>query len=160
VGSENPVTEYLKTKTAASFGQGLMAGSGLSNPGRMGAALGRGAMGAAGALAVGGGVAAAGAIYDAATKSRDFRAMLEVNPDVAAKHEEDPRLVNRMFSTLRTFNPQFSKDPTVAGSYVRQMMEDPVHAGGKVVETLNFRDKMRSPMGDMVTRAALGGKKK
>jgi hypothetical protein len=185
VGSENTVAEYLKTKTAGVFG-GLREGAvqalsgrtpdaqrllrGVSPADAMSAAhgfgqqLGRGAahgaMGAAGALAVGGGVAAAGAIYDAVTKAHDFRSVLEQNPDLAAKHQEDPRLVNRMFSTLRTFNPQFSKDPVVAGSYLRQMVEDPVHAGGKVVETLNFRDKMRPQLGDAVTRAALGGKKK
>ena len=120
-----------------------------------------GERGIQGAAAVGGGLLAAGAgvaaqkLYDAATKARDFRSMLEANPDLAQHHEEQPRLFNQMFSTLRTFNPSFSKDPLVAGNYMRQMMEDPVHAGGKVVETLDYRDKMRSPL-----MSAFGGGKK
>lgn len=159
MASENPIEAYLKVKVSASFLQGLQAGSGFGNPGRMGKAVGRGAAGAAGALAVAGGAMAAQGIYNAATKSRDFRAMLEENPDLAQRQQENPKLFNRMFTTLRTFNPDFSRDPIVAGSYIRQMVEEPVHAGGKVVETLSFRDKMGPSLGDRVSRAALGQKK-
>jgi hypothetical protein len=160
VVSENPVASYLKEKTSASFVQGVRAGSGFGNPGRMGAAVGRGAAGAAGALAVAGGAAIASKLYDVATKAHDFRTMLEENPDVAAEHQENPRRVNQFFTTLRTFNPQFSRDPVVAGTYMRKMLLEPQTAGGYVENALNFRDKMGPSVGDQVTRAALGGKKK
>lgn len=80
--------------------------------------------------------------------------MLENDPDLKRKHEEEPKLVNRMFTTLRTFNPAFTRDPVVAGSYVRQMVEDPMHAGTMATEALNFRDKTRNQLGDRVTQAA------
>lgn len=159
----NPIETYLSEKkaekTAGPFLQGLREGVSGGGAAEFGKTI--GSKGLSGALTVGGGLAAAGAgvaaqkLYDAATKARDFRSMLEANPDLAQHHEEQPRLFNQMFSTLRTFNPSFSKDPLVAGNYMRQMMEDPVHAGGKVVETLDYRDKMRSPL-----MSAFGGGKK
>lgn len=79
---------------------------------------------------------AAQKIYDAMTKRMDFNAMLEHNPDLADHHGTNPKMFNQMFSTLRTMNPSFSKDPIVAGTYMRRMMESPMHAGGIAVEAL------------------------
>lgn len=164
MGSENPVATYLKEKTAVSFGKGLQAGLFGQGAGRLGTQVGKGimagGMAAGGAAAVAGGAAIASKLYDAATKAHDFRTMLEENPDVAAEHQENPRRVNLFFSTLRTFNPQFSRDPVVAGTYMRKMIMEPQTAGGYVENALSFRDKMGPSVGDQVTRAALGGGKK
>jgi hypothetical protein len=113
----------------------------------VGHALGQKAMGAGAAVAGASVAALAGMaltkVYDAATKSRDFKSMLAENADLAEAYQEDPKMFNRMFSTLRTFNPTFSKDPIVAGAYMRQMTEDPNHAGAVAVEALQHRDKLR-----------------
>jgi hypothetical protein len=163
----NPLEEYLSEKQAAGFFEGLRQGAmhavgaaipvgkatppgAVFSPFRLGGTMAEKAMG--GAVAAGGALALTGVgmavqkVYDAATKSRDFRSMLENNPDLAEKHKESPKLFNQMFSTLRTFNPSFSRDPVVAGSYMRQMVDDPMHAGQAVVEALGHRDKMPSPL--------------
>lgn len=88
---------------------------------------------------------AASKIYDAATKSRDFKSMMEFNQDLQEHHDRDPRMFNQMFTSLRTMNPHFSKDPVVAGTYMRRMVENPMTAGGILTESLNTRDKFRSP---------------
>lgn len=104
-------------------------------------------LGAAAATAVVGGVGmAASKIFDAATKARDFHAMLELNPDLAEHQARDPRMFNQMFSSLRSMNPAFSKDPLVAGTYMRRMTESPQHAGGILTETVSSRDKFPSTL--------------
>jgi hypothetical protein len=80
---------------------------------------------AAGTAAVGGiALALAGDMYGAAkrglTKSRNYRSMLEANPDL---REVPAERVQRAFSTLHRLNPTFSADPTVAGSYVRSQSQ-------------------------------------
>jgi hypothetical protein len=165
VGSEkNPVEAYLTEKTAG-FMSGLKSGitpaSGMQGLGEMaGSGIAGGAMRAGGAALVGAGVVGAQKLYDAVTKAHDFRTMLEYDGELAQMHQENPRLFNQMYSTLRTFNPAFSKDPVVSSTYMRQLMADPATAGGKVVDALNFRDKMKSPIGDTITRAALKQSKK
>jgi hypothetical protein len=164
MSQKNPIEEYFAEKTAGLFWQGIGEGArqGFGTPGRRGFELGKrmisgaggAAAAAAGAGAVAGGVFGAQKLYDAATKARDFRAMLAADPRVAHMHQEDPRRVNQMFSTLRTMNPAFTRDPVVASSYVHKMVEDPSLAGGVAVDALQFRDKTKSPLADQVTRAA------
>lgn len=162
MASKNPVEEYLTEKTAG-FGASLYGGAkGVAQdafkPEHLGSSAMRGLIGtgmaAAGAGTVALGIHGGQKLYDAATKARDFRAMLQADPRIAQMHEENPQRVNQMFSTLRTFNPQFTRDPIVASSYVHKMVEDPMHAGGVAVEALNFRDKMKNPLTDNVTRVA------
>ena len=169
---KNPIGEYLKEKKAAGFLQGLGEGAGDILTGATHAAA-QGGMhgfgqqlgkGLGGATLLAGGTAAIGALgagasklYDAVTKSRDFKSMLEYNPDLVEAHQRDPKMFNQMFSTLRTLNPQFSKDPLVAGTYMREMSSDPMHAGGKAVEALQHSDKQRPTFGPSVTQAALKG---
>lgn len=154
---KNPVETYLNEKTAVSFGTGLSAGlRGSLRPGAVGYRIGRGAvnvgLAATGAGAVAGATYGVQKLYDAATKARDFRSMLDANPDLAQKHEEDPRVFNQMFSTLRTFNPAFTRDPIVAGAYIRRMVDDPMAAGAHAVEALQYRDKVRNTLGEQVSR--------
>jgi hypothetical protein len=115
-------------------------------------------LGAAVATGVMGGVGlAASHIFDAATKARDFKSMLEYNPDLAEHHERDPRMFNQMFSSLRTMNPQFSKDPLVAGTYMRRMVEGQHsgNAGGILTDAVQFRDKLPGLM-SRITEEGIG----
>lgn len=117
--------------------------------------------GLAGALAVGAtagvGIAAA-KLYDAATKGRDFRRMISFNPDLATEHERDPRVFNQLYSSLRSINPTFARDPIIAGSYMRRMVGSPM-AGGVLTDALSFKDKARSPMEDLIDKGILEGAK-
>lgn len=84
---------------------------------------GRGALalgGAAGAAAAGGiALSLAGDLYEAAkrgiTKSRDYKAMMEANPNLQKMPAKE---VQKAFSVLHKFNPEFAGDPTVAGAWV------------------------------------------
>lgn len=77
------------------------------------------------ATALGGiGLALAGDAYDATRravhKTRNYKRMLASNPDL---REKPATQVQSIFSTLHRFNPEFSADPAVAGSFVRQHVE-------------------------------------
>lgn len=112
----------------------------------------KGALGALGGAAVsaalGGAAMAASHIYDAATKSRDFRNMLSYNQDLVEHHERDPRMFNQMFTSLRDMNPTFSKDPLVAGTYMRRMVEGQHggSTGGILAESAGSRDAFPTHM--------------
>lgn len=84
-------------------------------PGMMGQTL---ALTAAGA-AVGGGAHLARAAVDATTgsigKAKAYQDMMEARPEL---REKDPKAVQRAFDSLYRFNPQYAKDPLVAGSFV------------------------------------------
>jgi hypothetical protein len=83
--------------------------------------------------------------------------MLEANPDVAAMHGADPHTVTRFYNSLRTLNPTFAKDPVVAGSYMRSMMEDPSRAGHQLVQSLAMAPPSGQTPWDNVQRAGLQG---
>lgn len=84
-------------------------------------AVGGGAAGVAGAALAGIAYSLAGDMYDSVkrglTKSRDYKNMMQDNPDLK---QLDPRQVQRAFSVLHKFNPEFASDPIVAGSFVRR----------------------------------------
>lgn len=115
---------------------------------------------AAGYAAATAGVTAAGAYgmqavqdaYHAITKKRDFRNMLEENPDL--KEHPNPRAVQMGFTSLRTFAPKFSQDPLVAGSYVRRMAENPVGMAGIVNEAMGSHGAL--PSAFEATQQAVG----
>jgi hypothetical protein len=123
----------------------------------IGTALQGGAAQAVGMGVVAVGTAAAHNAWEAATKGRDFRGMLEANPDVAAMHGADPHTVTRFYNSLRTLNPTFAKDPVVAGSYMRSMMEDPSRAGHQLVQSLAMAPPSGQTPWDNVQRAGLQG---
>lgn len=155
---KNPVTEYLEKKAGA--GAEFLSGArGAFKPSEMGSSIGHGALAAGGAAVAG--LAAMGMhkLYDAATKTRDFKSMLQYAPDIAEMHAENPQHVGQMFSTLRMFNPDFTRDPVVSSSYVRRMMgeRESGGAGGIAVEALESRDKMKHQFSDNVTRAMTSG---
>ncbi len=98
------------------------------------AAMGFGGMVGQGAINLGMGVAAtalggvalmlAGDATDSLrrgiTKTRNYKRMLSSNPDLK---EKPANQVQAIFSTLHRFNPDFSGDPVVAGSFVRQHVD-------------------------------------
>jgi hypothetical protein len=151
MADKNAVEEFLGMKKTAgpmsSFGQ---------HAGRA----------AAGGLAAGLGAAAAGGIglavskiVDAATKSHDFKQMLENNQDLHEHYSNDPKKFNLMFSTLRTMNPQFSKDPLVAGAYMRRMVMAPEGIGGMAGEALGHRRDFEQPLQEMFSKGVGEGAK-
>lgn len=156
--AKNPVEEFLSLeKTAA--GPGLFRRAMNQVPGQMAnAAAGAIAMGAVG-FASAGIHAAVGSIVDAATKARDFKEMLHANEDLHEHYQQDPKRFNMMFNTLRTVNPQFSKDPLVAGSFMRRMIESPQGIGGIAGEALKQRaDFPETAFGESLNFAREGAK--
>lgn len=122
----------------------------------VGSSLGRGL--GAGAVAVGAGlaVAAAGKIHDAITKSRDFKGMLAYNPDLVEAHEQNQHVFNQNFTTLRSMNPHFTRDPLIAGHYMKQMMDNPNGAGAMAIDALKHRGDFSPGMGQRLLEKGLG----
>ncbi len=90
-----------------------------SGPGLMGR-LGNAAAGVGATMATGIALSLAGDLFDATkrglTKTRNYRKMMEANPDL----DELPATeVQKVFNVLHRFNPDFASEPTVAGHFVR-----------------------------------------
>lgn len=153
---KNPIEEFLEEKKA-NFG-GLLRQEAKNIPSMAARGIVHG--GVAAGLAAGASLVAGAAskMLDAATKARDFKAMLEHNPDLADYHAENPRMFNQMFSSLRTMNPTFSKDPLVAGTYMRNMWMSPQSAGGTLTNAYSMRNG-ESSGGHPVYRGMLEGAK-
>jgi len=137
----NPLDEYLEKRAARQlFLPGI-----ISPLSRMASRLGPAAEQAGVQAGVGLGIAGIGAgaigIYRAITKRRDFRGMLESNPDLQEFHQADPVTFNRHYDSLRALNPRYSSDPVVAGTYMRQMSLNPQSAGKVIVESLESAGK-------------------
>jgi len=66
----------------------------------------------------------AGDLYDSLrrglTKGRNYKNMLSENPDLK---RQDGMKVRRAFEVLHNFNPEFSGNPVVAGSFVRDQVQ-------------------------------------
>jgi hypothetical protein len=143
----NPLDEYLQEKNGGRFTEQMP--NAMANAGAN-AVIGLGAAAA--------GVAAT-KIYQAVTKRRDFRNMMEANGDLHEEYQRDPKLFNQMFSTLRHFSPQFSSDPMVAGTYMRQMVQSPLTAGGVAIQALGAHSdigKNRNPFVQKSLEGAAG----
>lgn len=140
----NPVEEFF-----AEYGREKRA-FGMSNRfgGAFGSALAQGAGATLAATAVAGASVAASKLWGAATKQRNFRSMMEANPDLQEYHDRDPKSFNNMFSSLTRFNGEFASDPVVAGTYMRRMAENPLSAGGIISEGINMGDKLPKPFED------------
>ena len=144
----NPLEDYLQTKTASQMsfggmggiGEGLVRGAKAAfKPEVVGGAVAGAAVAGAGA----GLVAAASKVMSAITKKKDFEAMLESAPDLRDFHTENPEQFNRHYSSFRSMNPTFAKDPVVSASYMRQMSEYPATAGSVIVQSLQALPKGR-----------------
>lgn len=122
----NPVDDFLAEKKTAAFPDVMKSPSVRS----VGRGLGLGLSFAAGSGAIAGVMSAAAKMYDAATKKRDFDAMMEANPHLGVHQSRDPEGFNRLYTSLRKMNPEFSSDPLIAGSYMFQGMEGPAETRG------------------------------
>ena len=118
-------------------------------------AVGAAAHGLVGAAGAGVGLGAM-KLFQAATKARDFRQMLEYNPDLAQHHEADPKMFNQMYTSLRRMNPTYAADPIVAGTFMRQMAENPNHAGDMLTTALSGAGE-RSPIVEGMIQGAKKG---
>lgn len=90
----------------------------------LGGHMARGAAAVAGTTAAGIGYEALSDLYNdakgAVTKDRNFKKMMNENPDLA---EFDQEKVKSVFKTLHTFaGPKFSADPNIAGTFVRNQV--------------------------------------
>lgn len=156
MGTVDPLTAYLQTKKAGVFDAVKKRVSSpqfaeMMTDRAVGAGLAAGAT-----AAVVGGAAATKAIYEAATKARDFRRMLEHDPELEQAHQQNPKLFNAYYTTLRTFNPEFSRDPVTASTFMHKMLAGgSSHAGGVAAETLQYRGKIKSPV-DPLLQVMLG----
>jgi len=156
----NPAEEFLTEKKA--FGLGALTGAARSTGKAMSPAakaFGSAAAVGAGAAAFAGLAGGASKLYAAATKTRDFRAMLDANPDLLQHQKADPAGFNRMYSSLRTLAPEFAAEPLVAGYYLRQGMEGLMEGrGGVSVQAMNAKRPVQTgPMTDAALQGYMRG---
>jgi hypothetical protein len=59
-------------------------------------------------------------VKEKATKASSYKAMVEKNPQLA---NADPTMVEDAFSTLYRFNPSYAEDPLVAGTFVKNVLD-------------------------------------
>lgn len=132
----NPLNDFLEE-----FGQTKQAGPIRDVVRNVGDSFGKALMVGAGtalaATAVGGAALGASAIHRAATKSRDFRNMMELNPDLRTFHEQDPKMFNQLYTSLHRANHAYASDPIIAGTYMRKMMDNPMTAGGILTDAMS-----------------------
>jgi hypothetical protein len=103
---------------------------------------------------------AAHKVYEALTKGRDFRAMMQnpFNQDLKELHDSNPANFNAAFTGLRQANPEMSGNPMIAGTYMRRMMTfSPDAAGGYLLEARGHRSEDLSPLRDAFQRGAVQG---
>lgn len=112
---------------------------------------------ASGAVALAG--VAVSKLYDAATKARDYRAMLATNPEVREFAKTSPERAGALFTSLRSMNPEFSKDPFVAGEYMRRFSEFPGREGGYMMEAAEHRARFDQPVLDTYLKGGIEGAK-
>lgn len=87
-------------------------------------------VGGAALAGVGAGIGAGvNKLLGAAAKRRDFKEMMELNPDLLEHHKDHPEFFNASYSAIRRVAPQYGEDPVVAGSLMRRMMANPDAAG-------------------------------
>lgn len=125
----DPIESYLEKRAAIGPALSRMAG-------RLGPAAEQAGVQAGVGLAIAGIGAGAIGAFRAITKRRDFKGMLEANPDLQEYHQANPVEFNRHYDSFRTLNPRFSADPVVSGTYLRQMSMNPSSAGKVIVESL------------------------
>lgn len=113
-----------------------------------GAALrGAGAIGGAVGAAAAGGIAMAlaGDMYEATkrglTKTRNYKQMMSANPALRDLPAKD---VQKAFSVLHRFNPEFSGDPTVAGAWVKRQATYGEDSFGDVNQLKGLIDSRKS----------------
>lgn len=137
----------MKIAIAVNLGpQAAKAPSALGSFGRAAAGVAGGIGAAVGTAALGGiAMALAGDMYDAAkrgiTKTRNYKQMMNANPDL---RELPAKSVQKAFSVLHRFNPEFSSDPTVAGAWVKRQATFGEDSFGDVNQMKQLIDSRKS----------------
>ena len=115
------------------------------------------AIGGAFGLAQRAGEAGLGAATGGIQKARRYREMVQENPDLA---EADPAVTQKAFNTLHRFNPEYASDPMVAGTFVRNVVDqerlDIGTVNSLVQARKNIADQKKSP--DPLSMATSMGK--
>jgi hypothetical protein len=157
--AKNPVEEFLLEKRALNLSGALQKAAPVAR--RVGETAGNAALAGAGAAAFAGLTGAAGKLYMAATKSRDFKNMLEANPDLHEHLEQDPAGFNRLFTSLRTFAPDFTQDPLVAGTYMRNGFYNTADQRGStaVRAMADLKPRRMGPVSEEAIKGFTGGMK-
>lgn len=150
----NPIDEFLeyeKTAALGSFlrgigrgfttlgkgviprGGGAQVGSAAMEAFQRGGELGQqmqgpAALAAGGAMMTGIGMAAK-KITQAIDKRRDYKQMMQVDPELAEFRKKDPRFFNAAYSSMRSINPTFGGDPLTSGALMKKMLDNPTNAG-------------------------------
>lgn len=60
------------------------------------------------------------AVSDMYSKHKAYKTMLEENPELA---KADPNVTQKAFNTIYRFNPHYAKDPLVAGTFVKNVID-------------------------------------
>ena len=131
----NPVEDFLSLKKTAGFGGSLWQGmkfqapaagaGGLDNFANiLGSQLTAGA--AVGGITLGGEAALHGMRklvnmgIDKWKKPMEYKAMLDAHPEL---QQQDAAKVQALYNSLRHMSPHMAKDPVIAGSFVRNLLE-------------------------------------
>ena len=154
----NPAEDFLEDygSKEAAFGQ-QAAAFGQAGAKAFGAAALQGVAAAGASALVAGTVMGAQHVYQALTRERDFKKMMEANEDLHVMHQSDPRKFNLAFNSLRSMNADFAKDPFVAGSYMRAAAENPT-GGSMLAERVYFPSQKNNAgsAGNRGSQAAAG----
>lgn len=112
--------------------------------------VGKNAIGvAAGTVAAGIGLAIATDLYNSArkglTKGRNYRRMMESNPELKELEQRDKKRFNTMFGVLHRNAPDLAADPFFSGAFMARTVaaDKAVEAGEEYIETLLKRQKLR-----------------
>lgn len=81
------------------------------------------------------------ALSNSINKSRSYQKMLEEHPQLA---DADPNQTEKVFNTLYTFNPHYAKDPLVAGTFVKNVMDQERLDIGSVGNLVSSRKALES----------------
>lgn len=72
-------------------------------------------------------------LSNAVRKKRDYNAMLDVHPDLAAAREQDPKFFNVAYDSMRALNPDYASNPLVAASIMSKMIQAGPGGAGQVL---------------------------
>lgn len=114
------------------------------------------ALAGAGIAAVGGAATSAyKALSNKASLVNSYRGMLRDNPDLA---EEDSSQVQRAFKALHHLNPDYAKDPYIAGTFVKNTLRNESLHMGEVNQLAQARRAMAQGPDDFFSKATrIGG---
>lgn len=100
------------------------------------------AVAAGGAMLTGVGLAAK-KINDAINKRREFKAMMDIDPEMTALRDSDTPFFHAAYTSLRTVNPTFGRDPLTASALMRNMMANKDIAGQVLMHSVKPPEPLR-----------------